>query len=158
MDAILAGLPAGMKPGLLLHSCCGPCSSSVLERLIPYFDVTLLYYNPNVQPEAEYQKRLETQRQLLREYPEVKELSCGYMTAQLAKEHGFSWFCTTLTVSPHKDAEVVNTLGEEAGGRFGVAFLPSDFKKKDGYSRSIELSKKFGLYRQSYCGCKYSSR
>lgn len=187
-DRILDGLPPEEKPRLLLHSCCGPCSSYVLEYLTRYFDVTLLYYNPNIQPEAEYQKRLDTQRALLAAaFPRVSLLACGYdagayaravrgletepeggarctacfrlrleYTARTAAEAGFPWFCTTLTVSPHKDARRLNAIGTEMGEKYGVRFLPSDFKKREGYKRSIELSRQYGLYRQDYCGCLYS--
>ncbi len=190
MDAVVASLPAGEKPSLLLQSCCGPCSSYVLEALTPHFNVTVLYYNPNIQPRAEYDLRLENQRQIIAQLPTetpVSILECDYdgeaydaavlgleqepeggarctvcfrlrleQTAKLAKEHGFDWFCTTLTVSPHKDAERLNRIGAALGERYGVPFLPSDFKKREGYKRSIELSKEYGLYRQEYCGCLYS--
>lgn len=187
-DRVLAALSPGVRPRLLLHSCCGPCSSYVLEYLTRYFDVTLLYYNPNIQPEAEYQKRLETQRVLLAEaFPQVSVLACDYdapayaqaarglegepeggarctacfrlrldYAARAAAAGGFPWFCTTLTVSPHKDAERLNAIGAELGEQYGVRFLPSDFKKRDGYKRSIDLSRQYGLYRQEYCGCLYS--
>ena len=190
MDAAVAALPKGEKPTLLLQSCCGPCSSYVLEALTPHFQVTVLYYNPNIQPREEYDLRLENQRRIIEQLPtptEVRILECGYdgetydaavkgleqepeggarctvcfrlrleETAKLAKEHGFDWFCTTLTVSPHKDAERLNQIGAELGAQYGVPFLPSDFKKREGYKRSIELSKQYGLYRQDYCGCLYS--
>ncbi len=190
MDAVVAAIPEGEKPTLLLQSCCGPCSSYVLEALTPHFQVTVLYYNPNIQPKAEYDLRLENQRRIIAQLPtptEVKILECDYdgeaydtavkglekepeggarctvcfrlrleQTAKLAKEQGFDWFCTTLTVSPHKDAERLNKIGAALGERYGVPFLPSDFKKREGYKRSIELSKQYGLYRQEYCGCLYS--
>lgn len=179
---------AGRKPALLLHSCCGPCSSAVLERLCGYFSVTLLYYNPNIEPEAEYALRLAEQKRLLSLLPEtVPLLECGYdheafdafapgmaeapeggerclacfalrldYTARQAKKHGFEYFTTTLSVSPHKNADNVNRIGEEAGQRAGVRYLFADFKKKNGYLRSLELSKQYSLYRQDYCGCRYS--
>ena len=187
-DKTLAALPAGEKPRLLLHSCCGPCSSYVLEYLTQYFDVTVLYYNPNIQPEAEYEKRLFYQREVLRHIP-AAILECTYdgaafeaaaagyedapeggerctrcfllrleETARLAATHGFDYFCTTLTVSPHKDPERINRIGTELAQRYGVRWLPSDFKKRDGYLRSIRLAQEYGLYRQDWCGCSYSRK
>lgn len=187
-DKTLAALPAGEKPRLLLHSCCGPCSSYVLEYLTQYFDVTVLYYNPNIQPEAEYEKRLFYQREVLRHIP-AAILECSYdgaafeaaaagyedapeggerctrcfllrleETARLAAAHGFDYFCTTLTVSPHKDPERINRIGTELAQRYGVRWLPSDFKKRDGYLRSIRLAQEYGLYRQDWCGCSYSRK
>ena len=190
MDAVVASLPQGERPRLLLQSCCGPCSSYVLEALTPYFRVTVLYYNPNIQPRAEYDLRLENQRKIIAALPTpsaVDILECDYdgekydaavkglesepeggarctvcfrlrleETAKRASELGYDWFCTTLTVSPHKDAERLNQIGRALGERYGVAFLPSDFKKREGYKRSIQLSKEYELYRQDYCGCLYS--
>ena len=187
MEAEIAWLE-GRRPTLLLHSCCGPCSSAVLERLTEHFRVTLLYYNPNIEPEAEYLHRLSEQKRLLELLPgEIPLLPCGYdnaafeafspamadapeggerclacfglrldYTAARAKEHGFEYFTTTLSVSPHKNADNVNRIGEEAGKKHGVKYLFADFKKKNGYLRSLELSKEYGLYRQDYCGCRYS--
>lgn len=180
----------GKRPRLLLQSCCGPCSSYVLEYLTKHFEVTLLWYNPNIYPHDEYNLRLENQIKLIERmslsedvqimaYPykhedylkRIKGLEdepeggarcteCFRMrlneTAQVAKKYGFPWFCTTLTVSPHKDAARINTIGEEIGRAYGVNFLPSDFKKREGYKRSIELSKQYDLYRQNYCGCEFS--
>ena len=191
MEAVIAALPDGaQKPRLLLQSCCGPCSSYVLEALTPYFRVTVLYYNPNIQPREEYDRRLETQRRIIAALPTptpVEILECGYdgeaydaavrgledepeggarctvcfalrleETARRASELGYDWFCTTLTVSPHKDAERLNAIGAAMGQRYGVPFLPSDFKKREGYKRSIILSKEYDLYRQDYCGCLFS--
>jgi len=184
-DKAIAAL-AGGKPALLLQSCCGPCSSYVLEYLTQYFDVTLLYYNPNIQPEAEYEKRLFYQREVLKHIP-AKLMACDYdgaafeaavrgaeeepeggerctrcfrlrleETAKRAAAGGFSWFCSTLTVSPHKDAVRINRIGAALGERYGVKWLPSDFKKRDGYLRSIRLSEEYGLYRQDWCGCRYA--
>ena len=179
---------AGHKPRLLLQSCCGPCSSYVLEYLTQYFEITLLFYNPNIQPEAEYQLRLEHQKKLLAAaHPQVELMACEYdgsafqaaaqglesepeggarctrcfrlrleKTARLARDRGFDYFCTTLTVSPHKDSEHINRIGLELAEAYGVSWLPSDFKKRDGYRRSIQLSKDHDLYRQDYCGCLYS--
>lgn len=179
------------KPGILLHSCCGPCSSSVLELLSKYFDVTVLWYNPNLYPENEYDKRLETQKQLidaiaedgvqakllvepwrsedyfsrikgLENEPEEGKrcLECFKIrleeTARIASERGFEWFCTTLTVSSRKDAVAINAIGREAEAKYGVKWLPSEFKKREGNHRSIILSEKYGLYRQEYCGCVFS--
>ena len=189
MEAEIAGLE-GRRPTLLLHSCCGPCSSAVLERLTEHFRVTLLYYNPNIEPEEEYLHRLSEQERLLSLLPEeVPMLPCEYdheafeafapaladapeggerclacfamrlnYTAEQAKEHGFEYFTTTLSVSPHKNADNVNRIGEEAGKRYGVKYLFADFKKKNGYLRSLELSREYELYRQDYCGCRYSNQ
>ncbi len=185
-DQCVAALPPRPKPALLLHSCCGPCSSYVLEYLTRYFDVTLLYYNPNIQPEAEYEKRLFWQREVLKRLP-AKIMECDYdgaafeaaaagyesepeggerctrcfllrmeETAKRAAAGGFDWFCTTLTVSPHKDAERINRIGAALEERCGVRWLPSDFKKRDGYLRSIRLAREYGLYRQDWCGCAFS--
>lgn len=174
------------KPNLLLHSCCGPCSSSVLERIKEHFNVSVIYYNPNIYPQEEYLKRKNEQLKLLNvlginyidcDYNEndylnfvrgleqekeggarcVKcfELRLNY-TAQKALENGFDFFCTTLTVSPHKNAEIINKLGEKIQEKLKINFLYSDFKKKNGYLNSIKLSEKYNLYRQNYCGCRFS--
>ena len=184
-DKITAAL-GPERPRLLLHSCCGPCSSYVLEYLTQYFDITLLFYGPNIQPREEYELRLAHQRSVLERIP-VKIMECDYdgeafdaiaagdeaepeggarctrcfalrieETAKRASEGGFDYYCTTLSVSPHKDARRINALGEAFGERWGVKWLPSDFKKRGGYQRSIALSKEWGLYRQDYCGCLYS--
>lgn len=187
----IVGQLGDAKPAILLHSCCGPCSSSVLELLSKYFDVTVLWYNPNLYPEAEYDKRLETQKQLidaiaedgvqakllvepwrsedyfsrikgLENEPEEGKrcLECFRIrleeTARIASERGFEWFCTTLTVSSRKDAVAINAIGREAEAKYGVKWLPSEFKKREGNHRSIILSEKYGLYRQEYCGCVFS--
>ena len=162
-------------------------STCVLSYLKQYFDITLLYYNPNIQPRAEYDLRLENQRKVLAAMPEVHILECAYdgeaynaavrglegepeggarctvcfrlrleETARLAAEGKFDYFCTTLTVSPHKDAARINTIGRALGEQYGVAWLPSDFKKREGYKQSITLSRELDLYRQDYCGCLYS--
>lgn len=189
MEAEIARLQ-GRRPTLLLHSCCGPCSSAVLERLTTHFAVTLLYYNPNIEPEAEYRHRLAEQERLLSLLPEtVPLLPCPYdhaafsafaegmadapeggprclkcfalrlsYTAREAAARGFSYFTTTLSVSPHKNAEALNRIGQAAGREAGVKYLMADFKKKNGYLRSLELSREFSLYRQDYCGCLYSKR
>lgn len=180
------------RPRVLLHSCCGPCSGSVLEYLTRYFDVTLLWYNPNLFPEEEFVRRYNTQVELIEKmglagkvdvlalpwhsedyYRSVQGLEnepeggkrcteCFRLRlsecARLAKLHGFDYFCTTLTVSRHKDAERINRLGEEIARETGVSWLPSDFKKRGGENRSQELAEFYGLYRQVYCGCEFSLR
>ena len=178
------------KPSILLHSCCGPCSSYVITYLKDYFDITVLYYNPNIEPESEYIKRKNEQIKLINLLnANIKLLDIDYdneafrnkvvgyesekeggarchlcyelrldKTASLAKENNYEYFCTTLTVSPYKNAKVVNELGEMLEKKYNIKWLYSDFKKEDGYKKSIELSKKYNLYRQDYCGCKYSIR
>ena len=186
LDKIVAKLD-GARPKLLLHSCCGPCSSYVLEYLTQYFEVYLSYYNPNIQPREEYDLRLLNQKKVLERISGVTLVECGYdgeayekaaeglenepeggarctecfrlrldFAAHEAKRLGCDYCCTTLTVSPHKDAQRINALGEELCERCGVEGLPGDFKKRNGYKRSIELSREFDLYRQNYCGCLYS--
>ena len=187
MEAEIASL-GGRRPTLLLHSCCGPCSSAVLERLREHFRVTVLYYNPNIEPEEEYlHRRSEQQRLLSLLGDDIGWLPCDYdhdaftsfaqhmadepeggkrclacfalrlnETAAQAKAHGFEYFTTTLSVSPHKNADNVNKAGEEAARRYGVRYLYADFKKKNGYLRSLQLSAEYDLYRQNYCGCLYS--
>lgn len=189
MERLIAGL-GGTRPRLLLHSCCAPCSSAVLEALSPYFDLYILYYNPNISPQAEYQKRLDELRRLIGEMDlpgPVELLPCGYRgedfeemaagledepeggarclrcyrlrlreAAKAAKELGLDYFTTTLSISPLKNAQALNSIGEELAEEFGVKHLPSDFKKKEGYKRSIQLSRDHGLYRQDYCGCAFS--
>lgn len=180
----------GRVPTLLLHACCAPCSSAVLEYLSRFFAITLLYYNPNIAPYEEYEKREAELRRLVREMDvvhSVQLLPCSYdgqaycqaveglegepeggkrctacfrlrleYTARQAAKLHFDYFTTTLSISPLKNARLLNQLGEEMGEKYGVAHLPSDFKKKDGYKRSVELSKVYGLYRQDYCGCVFS--
>lgn len=180
------------RPRLLLHGCCAPCSSSVLERLTKYFDITLRYYNPNISPKEEYDKRVEELRRLLRDFPlsspvtldiaewdeapfieiargleEAEEggercAKCYALrlrdAARLAKEGGYDYFCTTLSVSPYKNAKKLNAIGAELEKEYGVKYLTSDFKKQDGYLRSIRISRELGLYRQPYCGCEFSRR
>lgn len=180
----------GKVPRLLLHACCAPCSSAVLEYLSQYFAITLLYYNPNIAPLEEYQKRESELRRLVSQmkftHP-VELLPCQYdgqafvqaarglegepeggkrceacfrlrlrYAAQEAARLRFDYYTTTLSISPMKNAPLLNQLGEEIGREFGVAHLPSDFKKKDGYKRSVQLSKEYDLYRQDYCGCAFS--
>lgn len=178
------------KPSLLLHACCAPCSSSVLEMLVPHFDVNVFWYNPNLFPEEEFLKRRDTLSELLEKmeltdtvkvidtpwrsseyYAAVKGLEsepeggkrCAECfrirleeTARTASEAGFDYFGTTLTVSRHKNAVLINSIGEAAADSFGTVWLPSDFKKHDGENRSVELSEEYGIYRQLYCGCEFS--
>ncbi len=188
LDNILNNLT--LKKTLLLHSCCAPCSSYVLQYLNDYFNITVLYYNPNITDENEYLKRKTEQVRLIGEMPahnKIDILDCDYdprsffdiakglescpeggercykcyrlrmeKAAQLAKDLGYDYFCTTLTISPLKNAAKINEIGESLSEKYGVEFLPSDFKKKEGFKRSIELSHKYNLYRQNYCGCIYS--
>ena len=179
-------------PRVLLHSCCGPCSSSVLEYLTQYFDITLLWYNPNLYPPEEFDRRYEAQTEIIERmglsdkvhilaesyrsedyYAAVQGLEnepeggkrceeCFRVrlleTAKLAKKYGYDYFCSTLTVSRHKNAVLINGIGEEIAGAVGAAWLPSDVKKRGGEDRSVELSQKHGIYRQLYCGCEFSLR
>lgn len=188
LDEFLDGLTRrNERPRLLLHSCCGPCSSYVTEYLTSYFDLTVLYFNPNIYPPEEYLRRLDAQKSLLDatgwasllpgEYDHSRFLAavrglesepeggarCAVCfrfrleeTARLAKSMGFPIFGTTLTVSPHKNAPLINEIGQELAEKYGLIWLPSDFKKKEGYKRSIALSKEYNLYRQNYCGCEFS--
>ena len=182
----------GAKPSLLLQACCAPCSSYVLEYLNEIFDITLLFFNPNISPLKEYLFRAEELKRLVNEMPMKNKPSivvCEYdnepffemakgledlaegnercflcyklrldKAAQFAKEQGFDYFCTTLSISPHKNAEKLNEIGGELSEKYGVEYLYSDFKKKNGYKRSIELSKEYNLYRQDYCGCVFSKK
>lgn len=179
-------------PSLLLHSCCAPCSSSVIERLSPFFDITVLYYNPNIEPIEEYLKRKEEQKKLISTLPHKNKLDfidADYdnddyhkiteglenepergarcykcykkrleYTLRKAEENRYEYFASTLTLSPYKIADWVNEIGFSISNNSHVKYLPSDFKKRDGYKRSIELSNKYGLYRQNYCGCIYSKK
>lgn len=180
------------KKMLLLHSCCAPCSSHVISLLTDYFDITILYYNPNIEPYEEYQKRKEEEIRFIKEFPhknKITILDCDYdnsiyhekvkgleeerergerctvcfrlrleKTAKLAKENHYDYFGTTLTVSPYKNASLLNAIGKEFEEKYRIKYLYSDFKKKDGYKHSIELSNQYHLYRQNYCGCIYSKR
>lgn len=180
-----------MKQKLLLHSCCAPCSTAVIERLYDDYDITILYYNPNIYPEDEYIKRKNEEIKYLKhlnetgyrvsmqdcDYESEKfyEMTKGYenereggarcalcfrlrleKTAKLAKENGFELFGTTLTVSPHKNAELINSIGLGLEKEIGIKFLVSNFKKQNGYKRSVELSKENNIYRQNYCGCEFA--
>ena len=168
----------GEVPTLLLHSCCAPCSSYVLEYLSQYFKITVFYYNPNIYPREEYDKRVAELQRLIVEMPmknPVTFVERGYdegeffqavkgfedileRTAQLAKELGMDYFTTTLSISPYKNAQKLNEISEELGEIYDVKALPADFKKREGYKRSIQLSAEYGLYRQDYCGCIFSKR
>lgn len=190
---------------LLVHSCCAPCSSYVLEFLREYFEITVFFYNPNISEDEEYRKRVEEEKRLIAAYNgqvksgqfdgmhstnaarEIKIIEGDYepeefykvakglekcpeggercekcfrlrlqKTAELAGREQFDYFTTTLTISPLKNAALLNEIGSEMAAKYGVSFLPSDFKKKNGYARSIELSAKFDLYRQNFCGCAFS--
>ncbi len=179
-------------PSLLLHACCAPCSSACLEYLNKHFNITIYYYNPNISPKAEFDKRLNEEKRLVSEMPfensvdviegfydynEFLEIAKGLetvpeggercfkcyrlrleKTAELAKEKGFDYFCTTLSISPLKNSQKINEIGYEVEKEYGVKWLPSDFKKKEGYKRSIELSKEYDLYRQNFCGCVFSKK
>ena len=184
--------PDYRPPRLFLHSCCAPCSSYCLEYLCRYFLITVFYYNPNISPAEEYEKRAAEQQHLIRELPAKHPItlvvgayeperfyavSRGLETvpeggercfrcyrlrleaaAKMAAEGGFDYFATTLTISPLKNAGKLNEIGEELSQIYKVEHLPSDFKKKNGYRRSVELSAEYGLYRQNYCGCVFSKR
>ena len=189
MEKVLRTLD-GTRPKLLLHAYCAPCSSAILERLSAHFDLTILYYNPNIYPPEEYHRREAELERFVEQagyhypvvelpydpqefYTAVKGLEnepekgarctvCYRLrmrrAAQYAAEHGFDWFTTTLSISPHKDAKRINAIGQELEQEFGVKHLPSDFKKQNGYLRSLQLSEEYGLYRQDYCGCEFSAK
>lgn len=176
------------KPKLLLHSCCGPCSTEVIDFLKDYFEITIFYYNPNIEPFEEYLHRKNEQLRFLKEYKKTKIafLDCDYdheaflniakglenipeggarcnkcfylrmkKTALVAKENNFEYFGTTLTVSPHKNSQIINEIGGKISKELNIKYLYGDFKKNNGYKKSIELSKEYNLYRQNYCGCMY---
>lgn len=179
-----------ITPRLLLHSCCAPCSSHVIDTLTPFFDITILYYNPNIEPLEEYEKRKAEEIRFIKEYPKKNKLNlldcdheneefkriskglekekeggprcikCYYLrlekAAKLAKENNFDYFATTLTVSPLKNSQKLNEIGEVLSKKYNIKYLYSDFKKKEGYKHSIEMSKEYNLYRQDYCGCIFS--
>ena len=182
----------GRVPRLFLHACCAPCSSYVLEYLSRFFCITVFFYNPNISPKEEYDKRVVEIRRLLAEMkffhpvtlvegeyrpedfyamarglenvPEGGErcFRCYRLrlerTAQLARELGADYFTTTLSISPYKNAQKLNEISEELGEIYDVKALPADFKKREGYKRSVQLSAEYGLYRQDYCGCIFSKR
>ncbi len=191
MDQLLSEITLRKHlPKLLLHSCCAPCSSYVLEYLSQFFHITIYYYNPNISHIDEYQRRITEQEKLIRQLPvknPIEFLQGEYepekfyqiakglekspeggdrcfrcyelrlkATAKLAKELGFDYFTTTLSISPHKNASKLNEIGEMLAKEYDIPYLCADFKKKNGYKRSIELSREYQLYRQDYCGCIYS--
>ena len=191
LDKIISAIDENKPPRLLLHACCAPCSSYVLEYLTNYFDITVYYYNPNISPVGEFDKRFNEMKRLISELPvknEVKLVEGVYRyedfldvakgledvreggercfkcyrlrlekTAELARDEGFDYFCTTLSISPLKNSQKINEIGFELEKEYGVKWLPSDFKKNEGYKRSIELSREYNLYRQNFCGCVYSN-
>ncbi|MBC6721219.1 epoxyqueuosine reductase QueH [Treponema socranskii] len=186
-----------VKPSLLLHACCAPCSSYVIEYLASYFDISIYYYNPNIHPRQEYERRLHELESFLPRFPPALENRVRLIRAnydvrefedavritenpelaseaergercrrcyelrikhayEYAREHSFDWFTTTLSISPFKDADKINDIGEKLEASGGPRFLTGDFKKRNGFKRSLEISKEYGMYRQEYCGCKYS--
>lgn len=190
LDKITDSIDAGNPPRLFLHSCCAPCSSYTLEYLSNYFDITVYYFNPNISPKQEFDKRFAEQKRLIDSLPaknpiklvlgeynydDFLQIARGYenvaeggercfrcyrmrleSTARIAKEQGFDYFCTTLSISPLKNSQKINQIGYEVAQKYGIKWLPSDFKKREGYKRSIELSREYNLYRQSFCGCIFS--
>lgn len=182
----------GRVPRLLLHSCCAPCSSYVLEYLSRYFEITVFYYNPNIYPPEEFGKRVEEQKRLIAQLPAEHPISfldgpyeperfyemargleqvpeggercfkCYRLrlteTAEMARAGKYDYFTTTLSISPLKNAEKLNEIGGQLAKDYGVDYLYSDFKKRNGYKRSTELSREYGLYRQDYCGCEFSAK
>ncbi len=193
LDAIIKEhMQAGVYPKLLLHACCAPCSSYCLEYLSDFFDITVFYYNPNIDNRDEYKKRVDEEKRLIGELGTKRPISfiegeyeperyhglvkgfekepeggkrCElcfkmrlYESARVAKQLGFDYFTTTLSISPLKNANLLCEIGEKAGSEVGISYLPSDFKKREGYKRSVELSNIYGLYRQNYCGCSFSKR
>ena len=180
------------KPTLLLHACCAPCSSYCLEYLSKTFDITVLFYNPNIETEMEFNKRVDELIRFIDECRSIEGVNLEILdydnsefydavegledeieggvrcfkcyelrlrkTAEYAKEHNFEYITTTLTISPHKNSEKINEIGLNVAEEYGLKYLLSDFKKNDGFKRSIELSKEYDLYRQSFCGCEFSKR
>ena len=190
LKEIIASLKDDEVPTLLLHACCGPCSSYVLSYLTNYFNITILYYNPNIYPDEEYQRRKDEAKRLINEMPfkyPVKFIETDYnpdefyraikgkeklgerslrcfecyklrleKTALYAKENGYDYFTTTLSISPYKNATWINEIGEDLQKKYDIKYLYGDFKKNDGYKKSLEYSREYNLYRQDYCGCVYS--
>lgn len=191
MEKVLEGLlKRDEAPTLLLHSCCAPCSSYVLEYLSQYFRITVFYYNPNIYPDEEYEKRVEEQNRFIQRFPAASPVAflegiydkerfyqmasgledapeggercfrCYQLrleeTAKEAARLGMDYFTTTLSISPMKNAAKLNEIGESLGREYGVRYLVSDFKKRDGYKRSVKISQEYGMYRQDYCGCLFS--
>lgn len=186
-DKIVA---SGTVPSLFLHSCCAPCSSYTLEYLSQFFAITVFYFNPNISPQEEFEKRFAEQQRLIEamsfknpvklvkgdyDYNEFLAVAKGLedvkeggvrcfkcyrlrleKTAQLAKDMGYDYFCTTLSISPLKNSQKINEIGFEVAEVYGIKWLPSDFKKREGYKRSIQLSGEYNLYRQNFCGCVFS--
>lgn len=191
-ETIVRITEAGTVPTLFLHSCCAPCSSYCLEYLSEYFRITVFYYNPNIYPEEEYQKRVAEQKSFIERLPAKYPISfvegvyekerfyemakgledereggercfrCYELrlreSAELAKQMGMDYFTTTLSISPLKNAGKLNEIGDKLALEYGIKYLNSDFKKKNGYKRSVELSEEYGMYRQYYCGCVFSKR
>ena len=190
---------SGKKPSLLLHACCGPCSSYVMEYLAGIFNITIYYYNPNIHPKAEYDRRLAELKKFVSSFPPAIQTGISVVEDvynpedffeatnvrnqielqtesekgercrrcylfrmkrawNYASNHNFDFFTTTLSISPHKDSEKINTIGQAFISENSLKYLPADFKKKNGYLRSLQLSKEYGLYRQDYCGCAYSQQ
>ena len=190
LEKILGTIDINNKPKLLLHACCGPCSSYVIEYLSKYFNITIYYYNPNIYPKEEYNRRLEELKKFVIEFNSnvnvieelynqedynnaVKNLehlgeksircyNCYEFrmnkAALYAKENNYDYFTTTLSISPHKNSKWINEIGWLLEQKYDIKYLYSDFKKKEGYKRSLELSKEYNLYRQDYCGCIYSKK
>ena len=190
MEEQIKNIPKGTK--LLLHACCAPCSSAVIERLTEYFQITIFYYNPNIDKKEEYDKRLNELHKFIDQCNKVYPIDiidgnydndrwnlmatglenepergkrcfeCYKLrleeTAKVADKENYPYFCTTLTLSPHKNSNWINEIGEDLNNNYECNYLYSDFKKKNGYKRSIELSNEYNLYRQDYCGCIYSKR
>lgn len=178
------------RPRLLLHSCCGPCSTYVLDFLKDHFDISILFYNPNIYPEEEYYYRKDEQEALVEKMGlEIEVLPVDYRkeefysmakgleeeqengarcllcyrlrleeAAKVAREKDYDYFTTSLSISPHKDSQVLNQIGKTLEEKYGVNYLYSDFKKNDGFKKSVDLSKKYDMYRQDYCGCEFSMR
>ena len=187
-EKILNSIDLNHKPTLLLHSCCAPCSSAVLERISKYFKITILFYNPNITDYEEYLKRKEELKRLIKDVGyDIKIMDCDYdkekfislalglenkkegdircykcyklrleKTAMEARNNNFDYFTTTLSISPYKNSKWLNEIGEELAIKYNINYLYADFKKKNGYKRSVELSNIYHLYRQDYCGCIYS--
>ena len=198
LDKILSSIDKTRRPSLLLHACCAPCSSYTLEYLMDYFNITIFYYNPNIHPDTEYQRRLNELKKFLNDFDKEKRITLveqpyntdDYFSAvntenepslktenergercrrcykfrlekayEYAAKNNFAWFTTTLSISPYKDADKINQIGKQLeSNNLGPLFLTSDFKKRGGFLRSLELSKEYGLYRQDYCGCIFSKQ
>lgn len=192
LEKIIKDIDEEKVPSLMLHSCCGPCSSYCLEYLSEYFEITVFYYNPNIYPSEEYDFRVEEQKKIIEltkaknpihmiegkyEVEKFYEMAKGLEViaeggsrchkcyemrlkeaAKIGKENGFDYFTTTLSISPHKNSQVLNKIAEKVGKEIGIAHLPSDFKKNNGYKRSCDITREYGMYRQDYCGCEFSKK